>query len=620
MSFTPREDPTHQTWVKSNFKYSKSDDSLFFHQKIVRDYMKIDTPFRGILLYHGLGTGKTLSSIAISQGFKDAVVLLPATLEGNFLKEIEKFKANGIPMSNNIQILKYNGITKNKLATLPTDMFDNKVVIVDEVHNFISRVTNGSYVSKHIYKMIYEAKNIKLVCLSGTPLINYPQEFALLMNFIAGPMTVHTVKLLKNNVLTEIEKDPHVKSIKLKSNGRAEIALIEDRFIKNGKQLLRSTQPPPSIESLLEKYKIKIGSQGIRTQRQPLFPLNEKQFMNLVNTDYDFIRSQIGGLVSYFKYYDPKLYPKQSELQIVHVKMTDSQFEAYKKARKLEYDQENPDNMFIKKKLYKKMFDQDKSDDKELLYFKVYSRIALNSCLAATTATSDNFAKDAPKMREIVKKLKTANGPSVIYSQYRNLGGIGTMARVLQHYGIEPITIKNNAFVAKASKQHFIVFPTDNKKNAELFVKLFNKEIKDDRFNIACILITQAGSEGISLKGVRQVHILDPYWNYVRINQIIGRAVRAYSHVHLPKAEQNVDTFIYLSKFANKEQIHEMAWDKGKLSKIGCTSDEIVYDIALKKQNILDNLLNIMKEVAMDCKVHLKMHHKNEPDLKCVGL
>jgi hypothetical protein len=32
--------------------------SLLTHQKIVRDYMNIFTPYRGLLLYHGLGSGK----------------------------------------------------------------------------------------------------------------------------------------------------------------------------------------------------------------------------------------------------------------------------------------------------------------------------------------------------------------------------------------------------------------------------------------------------------------------------------------------------------------------------------------------------------------------------------
>ena len=40
------------------------------------------------------------------------------------------------------------------------------------------------------------------------------------------------------------------------------------------------------------------------------------------------------------------------------------------------------------------------------------------------------------------------------------------------------------------------------------------------------MIISSAGAEGISLKCVRQVHILEPYWNYVRLDQVLGRAIR----------------------------------------------------------------------------------------------
>ena len=40
--------------------------SLLTHQSIVRDYINLYTPYRGLLLYHGLGAGKTCASIAIA--------------------------------------------------------------------------------------------------------------------------------------------------------------------------------------------------------------------------------------------------------------------------------------------------------------------------------------------------------------------------------------------------------------------------------------------------------------------------------------------------------------------------------------------------------------------------
>jgi hypothetical protein len=67
--------------------------SLMTHQKIVRDYLNLITPYRGVLLYHGLGSGKTCSSIAIAEGMKSEkqiIVMTPASLRMNYIEELKK--------------------------------------------------------------------------------------------------------------------------------------------------------------------------------------------------------------------------------------------------------------------------------------------------------------------------------------------------------------------------------------------------------------------------------------------------------------------------------------------------------------------------------------------------
>ena len=66
---------------------------LFSYQKLVRDYLMIETPYRGLLLYHGLGSGKTCSSIAVAESLmnnKRVFILLPASLQENYRQEIRK--------------------------------------------------------------------------------------------------------------------------------------------------------------------------------------------------------------------------------------------------------------------------------------------------------------------------------------------------------------------------------------------------------------------------------------------------------------------------------------------------------------------------------------------------
>ena len=71
----------------------QKDVSLFIHQQIVRDYINLYTPYRGLLLYHGLGSGKTCSSIAITEGIKndkEVIVMTPASLKDNYIGELKK--------------------------------------------------------------------------------------------------------------------------------------------------------------------------------------------------------------------------------------------------------------------------------------------------------------------------------------------------------------------------------------------------------------------------------------------------------------------------------------------------------------------------------------------------
>ena len=60
-------------------------------------------------------------------------------------------------------------------------------------------------------------------------------------------------------------------------------------------------------------------------------------------------------------------------------------------------------------------------------------------------------------------------------------------------------------------------------------------------------MISSAGSEGLDLKNIRQIHIMEPYWNEVRVKQVIGRGVRNNSHKDLPPKDRNVTVFRYFS-------------------------------------------------------------------------
>ena len=65
-----------------------------------------------------------------------------------------------------------------------------------------------------------------------------------------------------------------------------------------------------------------------------------------------------------------------------------------------------------------------------------------------------------------------------------------------------------------------------------------------------------AGAEGLDFKFIRQVHILEPWYNMNRIEQIIGRGVRNLSHCLLPFEERNVEIYMHGSVLEEKKD-HE---------------------------------------------------------------
>jgi len=105
-------------------------------------------------------------------------------------------------------------------------------------------------------------------------------------------------------------------------------------------------------------------------------------------------------------------------------------------------------------------------------------------------------------------------------------------------------------------------------------------------------MATSAGAEGLDLKNIRQVLIMEPHWNEVKIKQVIGRAIRRDSHKDLPKDERNVDVFRFLSIFTPEQRID--APDE-------LSTDEYILKLAEDKKKLTDNLLELLKECAVDC-------------------
>ena len=356
-----------------------------------------------------------------------------------------------------------------------------------------------------------------------------------------------------------------------------------------------------------------------------------------------------------------------------------------------------PRHSALKKKINAEHPSINKNDEKKLLE-KVYIEQCYDA-IGSLRPSNFNY-KDvsepfnlnvlSPKYTLLLKNIEKTQGLVFGYSQFRSIEGIGLLTKVLENNGYyrysSDVTKDDITFTIKDKVrfesdtdqwQTYVIISIDNEDDAsqttvynistilgdtvsttkdkifrctfslwtgeedvETRKKLlndFNNETNKYGNECLILLTTSAGAEGISLMNVRQVHILEPYWNNVRIKQVIGRARRVRSHILLPNDQRNVKIFQYIIRFSDSQKkgtwiqadmIKELessgdGGDDGDgaddatdeqpqipitdMSSIimrkdkGLTSDETLYNIASNKSNILDKFLKIFKEVAVDC-------------------
>ena len=82
------------------------------------------------------------------------------------------------------------------------------------------------------------------------------------------------------------------------------------------------------------------------------------------------------------------------------------------------------------------------------------------------------------------------------------------------------------SYITITAKQE--ISGTDAQK-ADEFKTLVSKSNKDgDKIKI--VIINQVAAEGYDFKNLREIHILEPWYNLNKTEQIIGRGVRNRSH------------------------------------------------------------------------------------------
>ena len=264
--------------------------------------------------------------------------------------------------------------------------------------------------------------------------------------------------------------------------------------------------------------------------------------------------------------------------------------------------------------------------------------------------TTDRLQETSPKFLRLLQNVQSLDheGLHLIYSHFRTIYGIGVFRLVLMANGFAEFKLKKNgsSFTYEedeenASKPKFVLYTgTESAEEKEIIRNIYNgnwdyvplqiseklKTIAQNNNNgeiIKIMMITASGAEGINLRNTRYVHIVEPYWHNVRLEQVIGRARRICSHQELPEEKRNVKVFLYMSTLSeqqrkDKNNIELTIRDISRLDKKTVVStDETLFEIANIKQKINNQLLKSIKESAIDCNLY-KESNKQE-DLVCYG-
>jgi hypothetical protein len=265
--------------------------------------------------------------------------------------------------------------------------------------------------------------------------------------------------------------------------------------------------------------------------------------------------------------------------------------------------------------------------------------------------THENLQMYSPKFLKILENLQDENnvGLHLLYSQFRTIEGIAILKIVLETNGFAEFKLQKNPttdewdimnFEENAGKPQFVLYTgTETVEEKEIIRNIWNsswsfvpssivnkmKAKAENNFYgeiVKILMITASGAEGINLRNTRYVHIVEPYWHLVRIEQVIGRARRICSHQDLPPELRTLKVFLYLSIFSeeqktNRKNIELMNRDTSKLDGRPVSTDESLADIATIKNNINQQLLKSVKETAMDCNLYARSNR--DEGIVCYG-
>ena len=666
----PQED-IHNVRKYGNFLCHEKEFELMPHQLFVRNFLSSQTPYNSLLLYHGLGTGKTCSAISVCEtqreyqkqtnNMKKIWVVASPNVKENFKTQLfdhrKLKKINGLwnlqactgnsylkeinPMnmkhlSRDLVIREVNKIIRSsyqfigytefsnlierilklvkdedKQEKLIQKKFSDSLIVIDEVHNIRHSADNPQKkVAINLLKVVKNTINLKLLFLSATPMYNNREEIVWLLN-----------------IMNVNDKRPPVQMSDIfKKNGEVQTETLISKAI-GYVSYLRGQNPytfPYRIwpKTFKKNHSLRaIEEKAAKNNRGRFYPVQQINNIDILDPiqhlDLYIVQLDPYQDVGYNAVVDKikeKLPTKLSVKAGLGYEAIGTAIQSLNMIYPYDLPIKDETNLYGKKGLQRIMkYNKKKQNfNYRSSTLKKYGRIF----------SQDQIYKYSAKIASFTNTIKKSKGIILIYSQYLDAGCI-PVALALEEIGITrfgrpslfgtpphpPVSIdtlepQETTKPFKAAKYAMItgdINLSPNKNKIEMKAITDAENINGEIVKI--VIITKAGAEGLDFKNIRQVHILEPWYNLNRTEQVIGRAVRNCSHKNLPYVDRNVELYLYgtrLNEKKGEEAADLYMYRKAEIKAIG-----IGQISRILKKNAVDCILNASyNNLSIDKKVN----------------
>lgn len=669
-------------------------------QRIVSRFLHPLTPYMGMLLFHGVGVGKTCSAVSIAEQFlevaptKKVIVIVPQALQANFKNTVfdmsrlvwnettKLWTANqctgvsylerlGLLDNPDVKHIQYkveedrrtrysitgyqafaNWVQRTLEKSVPSSLtdpalrlkaendvlrrlFSDHLIIVDEAHNLrdLAADSAGDAVAKgeeaenaggkalnpFLRRIVLNAEGLRLVLMTATPMYNSAPEIVLLLNYLLMNDTKTEASRLKVDDLFSREGKLTAAGPALRALERAARRYVSYMRGENPFSFPLRMRPAAAVENPANSWP------AISASKRPVDLEGIREALNAMPLVFS---EPVPGSVLEGVLRESKAGAGGEGAEVIADAMLDYRMQM----GNMTY----PNGMFGTAG-WDYYFDTEFKTEtgRKLRHFKpsVDDDEPFN---VDSVFAGDGLRAYSPKVHRIVESVRAARGICFVYSRYIKTGAL-PLAVALERAGFQRRLADGRLVpllsgIAPAppicalcgSRKHEDT--VGHKFAPAAYVLLTSEDDVSPSFaglvrqattwspadpmgplgtNVKVVIGSQVASEGLDLKCIREMHVMDAWYHLNRTDQIIGRAIRYCSHAAL-RAVETAESLPAMSLNNCLIYLHALRIPETERGPSFESADMYAYRIAIHKALMVGEVQRVLKKNAWDCNLELE--------------